>query len=225
MSSNASANVPNINALVPTQTGNSGKVLETDGSTVAWVTPSGGAVTSVSGRTGAIVLATTDITGLTADLAALAPIASPSFTGTVTVDTLTGILMGSSGVCSTATPGTDFVAPATATVFTAQQNFGAQTLTYGSTVTWDLATQQTTELTLAGNASLSNPTNMVNGGTYILSVTQDGTGSRTLAYGTAYLWPGGVAPTLSTTAGAVDVLTFVSNGTVMRGAISQGYTA
>jgi len=42
-------------------------------------------VTSVAGKTGAVTLAEGDITNLTSDLAAKAPLASPTFTGTVTV--------------------------------------------------------------------------------------------------------------------------------------------
>jgi len=37
-------------------------------------------------------------------------------------------------------------------------------------------------------------------------VTQDGTGSRTLAYGSYWKFPGGSAPTLTTSASAVDVI-------------------
>jgi hypothetical protein len=72
-------------------------------------------------------------------------------------------------------------------------------------------------VTLTGNATLANPTNMVNGGTYVLIIKQDATGSRTLAYGADYKWPVGTAPTLTTTANAVDIETFVSDGTYMYG--------
>lgn len=51
------------------------------------------------------------VTGLTADLAAKAPLASPSFTGTVTAASLTGIIKGTSGVLSVATVGTDYLSP------------------------------------------------------------------------------------------------------------------
>ena len=36
-----------------------------------------------------------------------------------------------------------------------------------------------------------------------------------VAYGAAYLWPGGVAPTLTATAGAVDILLWWTDGTDM----------
>lgn len=41
-----------------------------------------GAVSSVAGKTGAVTLAESDVTGLVSDLAAKAPLASPTFTGT-----------------------------------------------------------------------------------------------------------------------------------------------
>lgn len=75
-------------------------------------------------------------------------------------------------------------------------------------------------VTLGGNRTLGNPTNLKAGGTYVFVVTQDGTGSRTLAYGSAYNFPAGVAPVLTTTAAAVDVLAFVSpDGTNLYGNI------
>jgi len=47
----------------------------------------GNLITSVAGRTGAIVIAESDVTNLTTDLAAKAPLASPPFTGTPTAPT------------------------------------------------------------------------------------------------------------------------------------------
>ena len=40
-------------------------------------------------------------------------------------------------------------------------------------------------------------------------MTQDGTGSRTLAYGSYWDFAGGTAPTLTTTASAVDRIDYV----------------
>jgi hypothetical protein len=48
----------------------------------SYITSAGAPVQSVAGRTGAIVLAESDITNLTTDLAAKAPLASPTLTGT-----------------------------------------------------------------------------------------------------------------------------------------------
>jgi hypothetical protein len=93
----------------------------------------------------------------------------------------------------------------------AQQPFGADALTDGASIAWDLDVSPIATVTLDGNRTLANPTNIRAGGTYILKVKQDDTtGSRTLAYGSAFLWPGGTAPTLSTAVDSEDVLTFVS---------------
>ncbi len=90
-------------------------------------------------------------------------------------------------------------------------------------IAWNLEKSQAANVTLGGNRTLSNPTNKKAGASYTLVVKQDGTGSRTLAYGTDYKWVGGVAPVLSTAAGAIDVLTFISDGSYMYGAIAKGF--
>lgn len=64
-----------------------GQVLTYNSSSGKWenqVAPSA-PVTSVAGKTGAVTLGESDIANLTSDLAAKAPLASPTFTGTVTV--------------------------------------------------------------------------------------------------------------------------------------------
>lgn len=104
--------------------------------------------------------------------------------------------------------------------WTRAQNFNATTLTDAANITWDAQLNQVASVTLAGNRTLDNPTNMKDGATYILTVKQDATGSRTLSFGSAYKFPGGTAPTLTAAANAVDILTFVSDGTNMY-AVSQ----
>lgn len=107
--------------------------------------------------------------------------------------------------------------------YTAAQNFDAATLTDGASIDWNLNTQQVGIVTLGGNRTLANPTNQKAGGTYIMIVKQDATGTRTLAYGNNYKWPGGTAPTLSTAANSVDILTFISDGTNMHGVPSLDF--
>lgn len=104
-----------------------------------------------------------------------------------------------------------------------QQGFARQTLTDAATITWDGQTQQTAVVTLGGNRTLGAISNQVAGFTYILFVIQDGTGSRTLAYNAIYKWPAGVAPVLSTAANAIDILTFVSDGTSMYGVAQKAF--
>ena len=71
------------------------------------------------------------------------------------------------------------------------------------------------KVTLGGNRTLAAATNQVDGAVYVLSVIQDGSGSRTLSFNSNYKFTGGEAPTLTTTASAIDVLVFLSNGSNM----------
>lgn len=103
------------------------------------------------------------------------------------------------------------------------QNFNATTLTDAATIAWDTESNQVASVTLAGDRTLGAPTNLVDGATYILTVKQDATGSRTLAYNAVFKFAGGTAPTLSTGVNAVDVLTFVSDGTNMYGVSQLGF--
>lgn len=92
--------------------------------------------------------------------------------------------------------------------FTAAQRGAITALTDGSTITPDFAVANNYSVTLGGNRTLANPTNITAGQSGIIVITQDGTGSRTLAYGSYFKFPGGTAPTLTTTASAVDVLAY-----------------
>jgi len=92
--------------------------------------------------------------------------------------------------------------------FTAGQRGSITALTDGATITADLATANNFSVTLGGNRTLANPSNQTAGQSGIIVITQDGTGGRTLAYGSNWKFPSGNAPTLTTTASAVDVLSY-----------------
>lgn len=151
--------------------------------------------------------------------------------------TVNGVLKANgSGVVSQATAGTDYVAPATTTAFTATQSFTPVALTYGASVSWNVAIAQKATLTLTGGATISAVTNIVAGTTYYLFVTQDATGSRTLTWTTTASTAGTFdfgtsgSPTLSTAANTTDILAFeaVSISSVVRMrylGIMKGYTA
>jgi hypothetical protein len=96
----------------------------------------------------------------------------------------------------------------TAQSFTAAQRGSITALTDGATITADFAVANNFSVTLGGNRTLANPTNQTAGQSGAVVVTQDGTGSRTLAYGSNWKFAGGTAPTLTTTANAVDVIAY-----------------
>ena len=82
-------------------------------------------------------------------------------------------------------------------------------LTDGATIATDLALSNNFSVTLGGNRTLGQPTNQAVGQSGSYFITQDGTGSRTLAYHADFKWVGGTAPTLSTAANAVDRIDYV----------------
>jgi hypothetical protein len=92
--------------------------------------------------------------------------------------------------------------------FTKAQRGGIVALTDGATITPDFAEGNNFSVTLEGNRTLANPTNLTAGQSGAIVITQDGTGSRTLAYGSYFKFPNGTAPSLTTTAAAVDVLVY-----------------
>jgi hypothetical protein len=86
------------------------------------------------------------------------------------------------------------------------------TLTDGATINWDTDSGQVATVTLGGNRTVAAPTNLESGAFYALEIVQ-GTGGQTLAWNAVFKFTGAVAPTLSTTAGAKDYITFRSDGT------------
>lgn len=93
-------------------------------------------------------------------------------------------------------------------IFGAAQRIGVVPLTDGATITPDFDLSNNFSLTISGNRTLVNPSNLTAGQAGQIVITQDGTGSRTLAYGSYWKFSGGTAPTLSTAAGSVDVLAY-----------------
>ena len=92
--------------------------------------------------------------------------------------------------------------------FSAAQRGAISALTDAATITADFALANNFSVTLGGSRTLANPSNQTAGQSGCIWITQDGTGSRTLAYGSQWDFTGGTAPTLSTAAAAVDCLVY-----------------
>lgn len=87
-------------------------------------------------------------------------------------------------------------------------------LTDAATIAVDMSVGNNFSVTLGGNRTLGNPTNLTAGQSGVIFITQDATGSRTLAYSSFWDFPSQTAPTLTTTANAIDVLVYtVRNST------------
>jgi hypothetical protein len=91
--------------------------------------------------------------------------------------------------------------------FSAAQRGAITALTDGATITPDFSLSNNWSLSIGGNRTLANPTNLTAGQSGCIYITQT-TGSHTLAYGSNWDFAGGTAPTLSTAASAVDVLVY-----------------
>lgn len=166
---------------------------------------SAGGVSSVNGKTpvgGAVTLAASDIGAAAIDVTAsdIQPLGTQAAgsTGKAAdaghVHPTTGLIVKSGAAMS------GWFAPAVVS------------LTDAATIAVNAALGNDFRVTLGGNRTLGTPTNPVDGQKIILQVTQDGTGSRTLSYSSAYVFSTGLPqPTLSTAASKTDVLGFVYN--------------
>lgn len=130
-----------------------------------------------------------------------------------------------SGGFANAAAGTDFMSPTGATTSEIRTGtdtakalvtgnvFGAAaevTISYASSLTPDLATFINGRVTLTGNVTLNNPSNIVVGKAGRIALQQDATGGRTLVdTGTFWKTAGGTLPTLSTV--ATFAITSISN--------------
>jgi hypothetical protein len=93
-------------------------------------------------------------------------------------------------------------------------------LTYGATITPNAADGSIRTITLTGNVTFSAFTTPISGQTITLIITQDGTGSRTL---TSTFKFSGASKTLSTAAGAIDILTVSYIGTTYYASLAKGF--
>ena len=90
--------------------------------------------------------------------------------------------------------------------------------------TIDLANGTVQILTLTGNCTYTFPAATA-GKSFILIQKQDGTGSRTVTWPASVKWPGGTAPTITSTASKADKFIFTADGTNWVASVGgQDYT-
>jgi hypothetical protein len=189
-----------VTSITPAADTGSGTAITSSGTLTN--TGGDGVETSVSGTTTTFALDLKANGGAVIESNELAvDLAASSITGTLAATD------GGTGLTSIATLLNANVL-STAQTFTAGQRGEVTVLTDAVNVSTDLADSNNFSLALGGNRTLDNPSNVVAGQSGAITLTQDGTGSRTLAYGAYWKFVGGTAPTLTTTASAVDVLVY-----------------
>lgn len=134
------------------------------------------------------------------------------------VQPLTGFLLKMGFALSANTMFIDIDRP-----FNALQTVRVVTYPWAATINVDLATTDVADITLTGNSTI-NFINGVDGQYCDVRLKQDGVGSRLVAWGAMASFPGGVAPTLSTSAGVTDVVVFQRNAALNK-YMNEGFFA
>lgn len=157
------------------------------------------------------------------------------------VATITGIIKGSgTSAFSAATAGTDFTSPTSTETMTNKtlttptltnptiNNYiegvvSIGTVTSASTLSLTSGTVQTATLTASTACTFTMPTATA-GKSFVLLLKQAATTGNGTATFTDVKFNNVGAPTITATAGKMDILTFVADGTNWYGSFSQGYT-
>jgi Repeat of unknown function (DUF5907) len=161
----------------------------------------------------------TENTGLT--------LAAGVLSGTLATNTVYGVVKSADTNNITITAGAIDVGPNipklnAVNTFTKAIRTTPQALTSSTSIAVDASLSNVYTLTLGHNGTLNNPTNL-GAGRYTFIITQDGTGGRTLTYGSSFVFPSGHDKVLSTGANSVNVLTCVSNGTSLFCTLAKNF--
>jgi hypothetical protein len=208
--------------LAFTLAGTAGQVLTSGGAgTPTWADNGSGTVTTAS------VVSANGFAG---------SVANASTTPAITVSTsVTGVLKGNGTAISAATAGTDYVTPTGTETLTnktltnpvvtnyVETVVAIGTVTSSNTLALTNGTVQTATLTASTACTFTMPTATA-GKSFVLLLKQAASTGNGTATFTDVKWNTASAPTITATAGKMDILTFIADGTNWYGSIAQGYT-
>lgn len=95
---------------------------------------------------------------------------------------------------------------ASAQTFTAAQRGTVSGLTSAATITPNFATANNFSVSLGTNTTIANPSNLTAGQSGAIVITYNG--AYTVAFGSYWKFPGGTAPTATSTSGKTDVIAY-----------------
>jgi len=184
------------------------------------------AVTTVAGRTGDVVLAVSDITASTSLALGVGSIELGHATDTTLSRSASGVL-AVEGVDVVTTSATQTLTAKTLTNPTVNNYtegvVAIGTVSSASTLSLTSGTVQTATLTASTACTFTMPTATA-GKSFVLLLKQAASTGNGTATFTSVKWSGGTAPTITATAGKMDILSFFADGTNWYGSITQNYT-
>lgn len=158
---------------------------------------------------GSVVISSGGLTVSGVTTVAAGSTGSPSVSPTG--DNNTGIFFPAADTIAFAEGGIEVARFGSDGVFTIKNGAIAEidTLTDQATITPDFATSCNFTVTLGGSRTIANPSNLVAGQSGSIFLVQDGSGSKTVSWGSHWDFASGTAPTLTTTANAVDRVDYI----------------
>lgn len=137
-------------------------------------------------------------------LNAKAPLASPTFTGTVTIPSGASI----AGYATTASLSNHAETDETQTFTKAQRGSIAALTSSSGSVAPDFALSNNFAITLSEATTIANPTNLVAGQSGCIVITQSSGSLYSLSWGSNWKFVGGTAADATQTASSTDVLAY-----------------
>lgn len=153
---------------------------------------------------------------------------SVTLTNAYTIWVAAGTTQLDGALVATSTASFSGVSTFTGAVLNGQRSDVPFSLMDAATIATDASLGNFAFVTLGGNRTMGAPTNPADGQTLTYVLTQDGTGSRTLAWNAVFVFSTDVpSPTLTTTASKYDVVAFKYSATKVKWlvlGVSKGYT-
>jgi hypothetical protein len=181
---------------------------------------------SITNGSGSITIANSGVASITFGSTGLTP--STATNGAVTVAGTLAVANGGTGVTTSTGSGSVVLGTSPTVNNPTVTNYvesvvAIGTVTTSNTISLTNGTVQTATLTASTACTFTMPTATA-GKSFVLFLKQAASTGNGTATFTSVKWGSAGAPTITATAGKMDILTFFADGTNWYGSIAQGYT-